>query len=221
MRTPAAILIDMDGTLLDTEPLHFEAHRRFLPRHGIVPTEADLHGNIGRGDRSFYRDLMARHGKAGDATAWVEAKTDILVDIYRAAPVPLMPGADRLLAAAWELGVPVVVVTSSERRLAAAALLSAGLALRLPMRVTRDDVSDYKPHPRPFLLAAERLGLPPETCLAIEDSVTGTTAAAAAGCAAVAVAGYVPAAALAAAGARCVVGSLADLLPLDLHVRAG
>lgn len=209
---PAALLLDLDGTLLDTEPLHFEAHRRFLASVGIVPTHDDLVGNVGRGDREFYLALMARSGVTGDAAAWVEAKTGVLRGLYAATRVALRPGAEALLAAASSRGIPGVVVTSSGRQLAAAALASAGLDRRLPMRVCREDTARHKPAPDPFLLAAARLGLPPAACLAVEDSDSGVASAVAAGCAVVAVPGHIPAERLRGAGAQRILPSLDGIL---------
>lgn len=210
----SALLIDLDGTLLDTEPLHFEAHRRFLAGRGVVPSEAELVGNIGKGDREFYRDLIQTHGLDGDPDAWVAEKTAILAGIYRADGVPLRPGVHGLLAHAAAQGVPCVVVTSSGRELARCALEVAGLDVRLPMRVCHEDTRRHKPHPEPYLLAAVRLGLPPAACLAIDDSSSGVAAARTAGCPVVAMRGHLPEAAVRAAGALRMLDSLAELVPL-------
>jgi HAD superfamily hydrolase (TIGR01509 family) len=212
---PAALLLDLDGTLLDTEPLHFEAHRRFLSTVGITPSEADLIGNIGKGDVAFYRDLMAREGKSGDAQAWVARKTEMLVELYAERPVPMRAGTLELLDAAQRQGVTCLVVTSSERALAAAALTSAGLASRLPMRVAREDTVRHKPHPEPYLLAVVRLALSPQRCLAVEDSATGVASARTAGCRVVGVDGHIPAEVLRSAGASRIISRLDELLPLD------
>lgn len=208
MAHPAALLLDLDGTLLDTEPLHFEAHRRFLATLGIVPTEAELVGNIGKGDVEFYADYQRRHGASGDPVEWVERKTAILLDIYGDGGVRRNPGAEALLAWAGAAGVPCLVVTSSERALAAAALRAAGLAERLPMRVCREDTVRHKPHPEPYLLACLRLGVPPQRCLAIEDSTSGVASARTAGCPVLAMAGHITEAELLRAGAQRALRSL-------------
>lgn len=213
MTATVAFLLDMDGTLLDTEPLHFEAHRRFLATVGIVPTEQDLVGNIGKGDGTFYRDLMARHGRSGDADAWVAAKTRVLIGIYRSGPVPVRPGTIEVLDHAAAHGITCVVVTSSERDLARVALEQSGLAPRLPIRICREDTVRHKPHPEPYLLAVTRLGLSPSGCLVVEDSASGVAAGRGAGCPVVAARGHVPDAVLLAAGASRVVDRLDGILP--------
>lgn len=214
MDVPAAILLDLDGTLLDTEPCHFEAHRRFLSSKGISVTEADLVGNIGKGDRTFYRELMVRQGIQGDAVAWVEAKTDTLMGIYSDDGVQLRPGVARLLDDARSKGVFCAVVTSSERRLATRALQVSGLSPRLPMRICSEDVVRHKPNPDPYLLACARLGVPPQRCLVVEDSESGVRAGVAAGCTTIGFSGLIAADRLAGAGAHRVVADLAEMLPI-------
>lgn len=205
----SAVLFDLDGTLIDSEPLHFEAHRIFLATIGITPTGAELAGNIGKGDRTFYRSLMAARGVVADPEAWVQRKTDVLMDLYRAGRLVLRPGVRETLAAAERRGIPCAVVTSSERRLATLALEVTGIAARLPVRVVSEDVAKHKPEPEPYLRAATLLGIDPAKAIAIEDSVSGVRSAKAAGCYVVASSGIVPDADLLAAGA--------DRADPDLH----
>ena len=210
---PAALLLDLDGTLVDSEPRHVRAHQRFLASVGLEVTEADCLGNIGKGDRSFYRWLRERAGRTdGDPDAWVEAKTQVLIDLYRTEGLPVRPGVQDLLDRAWRDGIPCHVVTSAERCLMVASLAATGLAPRLPLRLCFEDVPHgrHKPHPFPYALAAARLGLPPERCWAVEDSVSGATSAVAAGCRTFVVPGLVPVAALRATGAA-VVPSLTEV----------
>lgn len=209
---PAAYLIDLDGTLLDTEPLHFLAHGRFLATRGIAPTEAELLGNIGRGDVAFYEELMRQRGVTGDAAAWVSEKTQILIGIYREQGVRINPGAVELLDHAFRRGIACMVVTSSERALARAALEAAGLSERLPMRICREDTLRHKPHPEPYLLACMRLALPADRCQVLEDSPSGIAAGRTAGCAVAAMAGHVPADQQRRAGAQRILQRLDDVL---------
>jgi len=210
----AALLLDLDGTVVDSEPKHVEAHRRFLAGQGLTPSDDELYGNIGKGDREFYGDLLRRAARGdADVDAWLEGKTDTLIGLYRDEGLGLRPGVRDLLDHAWEQGVTVCVVTSSTRRLAAAALAAVGLGDRLGVRVCFEDTVAHKPDPAPYLLAARRLGVPPQRCLAVEDSVSGVTAAVGAGCLAVGFAGLVPADRLRSAGAALAVTDLAGLVP--------
>ncbi|MBA3686560.1 MAG: HAD family phosphatase, partial [Planctomycetes bacterium] len=165
----AALLLDLDGTLVDSEPRHFQAHREFLTTKGITVTEDDLAGNVGKGDGVFYQLLAEKRGVTADIAAWVAAKSEVLLGMYRRDGLPARPGAMRLLDHARDEGVCACVVTNSERRVAVAALTAAGLAERLPLRVCYEDTHLHKPDPAPYLLAARRLGVPASRCLAIED----------------------------------------------------
>lgn len=213
-RTFAAVLIDFDGTIVDSEPKHCAAHRRFLAGQGIEIDDEAIYGNIGKSDRAFYLELMARFGRQGDVDAWMAAKTELLIEIYRSEGLHLRPGIAQLLDHARSEGLACCVVTSTERRVANLALELIGFGQRLPMRVCYEDVATRKPHPAPYLLAASRLGVPIERCLVIEDSVSGVTSGVAAGANTVGLIGLTSEAALLAAGAARCVRSLDELIPL-------
>jgi len=131
----AALLLDLDGTLVDSEPCHIKAHDIFLKRQGISFTQQDLLNNIGLGDGDLYTTLAKRAGRTIDAAAWMDEKTEVLLDMYRRGELPMQAGAPELIDQAKALGWTCMVVTSSERRVAAASLTAVGLAERLPMRI--------------------------------------------------------------------------------------
>jgi len=210
----AALLLDMDGTLVDSEPVHFQAHQRFLATVGVHVTEADLVGNIGKGDQTFYADLARRADVPCDPAAWVRGKTAMLMQLYQEKGLALRPGAKDLLDAAIQAAIPRMLVTNSECAVAILALNAAGIAHQLTGRVCWEDTPVHKPDPMPYRLAASRLALPASACIAIEDSPSGVRAAVAAGCRTLAVVGLVPEADLRAAGAHRVVNSLAGLADL-------
>jgi HAD superfamily hydrolase (TIGR01509 family) len=210
----AALLLDLDGTLVDSEPKHCEAHRRFLATQGITASDEIIFGNIGKSDRHFYTTLIQHHGIQAEPEVWMERKTEVLADLYRIDGLALRPGALELLDAAFDHGICAAVVTSSERRLCALSLEVAGLSHRLPIRVCHEDTVGHKPDPAPYLLATRRLSVPSARCLVVEDSVSGVRAGKAAGCTVAAFPGLVSAADLVAAGADHCVTTLADVLGL-------
>ncbi len=214
-RTFAAILLDFDGTTVDSEPKHCAAHQRFLRTQGIDISEAEIYGNVGKSDRLFYLNLMAKHGKQADVYTWMDAKTDLLLEIYRTEGLHLRPGVQELLDHAFEQGVSVCLVTSTERRVAQVGLEIVGLSERIRNRVCFEDVEYRKPAPDPYLLAATRLGVPAQRCLALEDSVSGTTSAVAAGAFTIGLVGLTSATDMLNAGAKRCVHSLAELVPLQ------
>lgn len=181
---PAAVLWDMDGTLIDTEPFWFAAEIELVGRSGGTWTHEQALSLVGSGLRDGAKVLQA-HGvdmTVEEIVAWQTAfVTDRLV-----APLPWRPGALALLAAIREAGVPTALVTMSERRMAeavAAAVPFGGFDLI----VAGDDVARPKPHPEAYLRAAELLGVDPADCVAIEDSPPGLAAAVASGAATVGV----------------------------------
>jgi mannitol-1-/sugar-/sorbitol-6-phosphatase len=221
----AALLLDLDGTLVDSEPKHCEAHRTFLATMGIQASDEVMFSNIGKGDRAFYAALMDRHGVTAEPDEWVRRKTESLMRSYRIDGLSLRPGARALLDAAFRDGLPCMVVTSAERRLCSLSLEVAGLAPRLPSRVCFEDTTKHKPDPAPYLLATRRLGVPPSRCLVIEDSAAGVRAGKAAGCTVVGFPGLVKREELFAAGADRCIASLEEALaapaqPARMQARA-
>ncbi len=104
-----------------------------------------------------------------------------------------------------------MVVTSAERALLRLSLQVAGLDRRLMSHVCHEDCSEHKPHPEPYLLAARRLGVPPQRCLVVEDSLAGVASGCAAGCEVIGFPGLVEARQLREAGASRTIASLAEV----------
>jgi HAD superfamily hydrolase (TIGR01509 family) len=121
--------------------------------------------------------------------------------------VPLMPGAERLLADLAAHGVPTALVSASHRRIIDQVLVSLGPE-NFGLSVAGDEVARTKPHPDPYLLAASGLGVDPTRCVVVEDTATGVASAEAAGCRVVAVPSVAP---IAAAPGRTVVRSLEEV----------
>lgn len=180
---PAAVLWDMDGTLVDTEPYWFASERDLVDRygHGDWP-DHHAHAMVGFDLLDAAAYLQEHGGVDLPAEEIVERLLDgVIARLHR--KIPWRPGARELLADLNEAGVPCALVTMSWRRFADPVLAA------LPPRsfvasITGDEVprGRGKPHPDPYLLGAEACGLAPEDCLAIEDSPTGIRSALAAGC---------------------------------------
>jgi HAD superfamily hydrolase (TIGR01509 family) len=175
-----ALVFDMDGVLADSEPLHFEAARRLLARHGVAYTAADNQEFVGVTARQTYATLRARHGldvSAEDlATAYAAELLAIIPGRVRPmAGVPEVPR--RLRAAGFRLGLG----SSTEGAVIQVTLASLGVAELFDAVVAGPEVARSKPAPDIFLECARRLGVPPSACLVIEDSRHGVLAAQAAG----------------------------------------
>ena len=173
----AAVLWDLDGTLIDSEPLWMSAEHKLAEAHGAAWTQEDGLALVGNELIESGHYIKKRLGS--DLSA--EDIVDILVarladDLSR--EIPWRPGAVDLVTALDQVLVPQALVTMSY----AAIANPVATALPFAATVTGDQVTYGKPHPEPYLRAAELLGVDAADCLAIEDSGTGATSANAAGC---------------------------------------
>ena len=177
--TCRAILWDMDGTLLDSEPLHERALVAAMTGAGIVPPD-DLHARvIGMSADAVFAWLRRDHGLALDFADWIGLKYDAyLAGVDR---VRVIPAAIDLWAQAQRRGLRQAIVSNSDRLIVDATLRLTGLSRAGLITVSRNDVRKGKPDPEPYLRAAWLLDMPPEACIVIEDSLTGALAGAAAG----------------------------------------
>lgn len=176
---PAAILWDLDGTLVDTEPLWIAAETEMVASFGGTWTHEDALGQVGS---PIVDTAVIFQGRGVNLST--EEIIRSLVDtvhgaILREGP-PWQPGARELVIAAQDAGIPQAIVTMSYRNQAEA------VAQALPTGAIRavvagDMVTHGKPHPEPYLTAAERLGVDITRCVAVEDSETGATSAYTAG----------------------------------------
>ena len=201
-----AVLLDMDGTLVDTEGIWWAA-------------EAEIFADLGHVLDEVHREVvvggpMARSvGHLIEVTGTTAPLAELMVAINSrfeeliARGAPLMPGARRLLTELAAHGVPTALVSASHRRTIEVMLRSLG-AENFAFTLAGDEIARTKPHPDPYLTAAARLGAHPAACVVVEDTLTGVTAGEAAGCRVVAVPSVVP---IAPGPGRTVVGSLNEL----------
>lgn len=177
---PSAVIFDMDGLLFDTEALWQEALLSAAAEGGFqVPGEV-YDGSIGV-RRSQCGPLFRAH--FGEDFRFEDFHADWRRHFWRIAErrIALKPGALELLDLLDELGLPRAIATSSSRETVERHLSAHGLARRFDTTVCRGDYENGKPAPDPFLKAAERLGVEPRLCLALEDSHIGVRSASAAG----------------------------------------
>lgn len=180
-----AVLFDMDGTLVDTEHLWWEAVEQVA---GRPLSEADQPEVLGRPVEHTAAWLAAGSGR--DEAALAAELHREFADRVRTEIVP-RPGALDLLDALAAGGIPTALVTASPRAVADVVLDALG-AHRFAVSVTADDTERTKPAPDPYLAACRDLGVDPAGCVAVEDTETGVASAEAAGCAVLAVPSLAP-----------------------------
>ena len=178
MTNPAAVLWDMDGTLVDTEPYWIRAETELMNAHGIAWSEEQGLEFVGN-DLLTSAAMMQDAGLDLPAAVIVDTLLNEVVDKIEEA-VPFRPGALEFLDAIVTAGIPCVMVTMSYRRLAEA-VIAACPAHSFVGLVSGDEVSVGKPDPEPYLKGAALLGLEPGSCVALEDSRPGLASAEAAG----------------------------------------
>jgi HAD superfamily hydrolase (TIGR01509 family) len=208
-RLPAAVIFDLDGTLVDTVARRIEAWLAVFAEEGIPATRSRVSALIGSDGRRLARIVAAEAGiTLDDARAEaIDARSGTIYESLNVDPRPL-PGARAAAAALDQAGIPWAIGTSSRREQVAASVDALRL-VRQPVIVDGTHVRQAKPDPELLLLAAEELGVPAETAWYVGDSTFDMEAAVAAGMHAVGVTtGAVDAATLRAAGAAEVLPSL-------------
>jgi HAD superfamily hydrolase (TIGR01509 family) len=189
-RTLQAVLFDMDGLLVDSEPLWFEVECAVMARLDGEWSEEDQEALVGGSLPRTVSYLLARAAHPAsreDVARWL---VDGMTSLLMSRPVTMLPGARELLAEVRTAGLPHALVTSSERPIMDAVLLQIGA--RFDATVCANDVTSGKPDPEPYLRAASLLGADPRSCVALEDSPNGVASAEGAGCRLVAVPSLVP-----------------------------
>jgi HAD superfamily hydrolase (TIGR01509 family) len=174
-----AVLWDMDGTLINSELLWIEQERAMMNELGAQWSDEDsLHcvgGPMARVD-AYMRNKLSLENQ--DRFTPLELTNSLLARMERrlAQGVEFAPGAEKLMKEMRSYSIPLALVSASPRPLVDAALASIG-AGNFNITVSDNDVAQSKPNPEGYLLAARKLSVAIESCLVIEDSITGTTAA--------------------------------------------
>jgi len=194
MKNPSqykAILFDMDGTLVNTEPLHEEAWFDTLAQFKLDLAPDWFHHHTGSTDRKLMTKIISDFSLSANVDALLEEKRDRFLEISntRSETFDGVKEGLGILKAKFRLAL----VTSSSRKGADHVLGLTGLMPFFETTITFDDVVHHKPHPEPYLKGANFFGLDPKACIAVEDSVAGSQSALAAGCYTVGVLNSIPA----------------------------
>lgn len=177
MTMPQALLIDMDGTLVDTEPYWEDAKIGLANKHGIPFTAEDAAPLVGRSMMVTIEALQAAGVPLGEEDVLAALVDEVATRLGKG--IPWLPGAQDFLERMKSEEIPCALVTQAWEPVARQTVKASNGVLRV--LVSGGDVSHPKPDPEPYLLAAERLGVDPTRCVAMEDSPAGVASAEAAG----------------------------------------
>ena len=185
---PRAVVFDLDGTLVDNMTLHAQAFESFAQAHDLPPLTMDLRRRIdGKRNSEIFPMLFDRAMTMDEVLRFEEEKEGAYRQLSRGRLVPVR-GALTLLARLGAHGIDVAVATSAPLKNVQHTMAETGLDARVSIIARGDEVPRGKPFPDVFALAAERLKVPADECLAFEDAPIGVAAAHAAGMRVVAVA---------------------------------
>jgi len=178
--TIQAVVFDMDGVLVDSEPFGFEALRRVMARYGVSYAEEENAELLGRTTLDSCRILKARHRLPDSEETLADWYVEGMLEQIARGPIP-MAGVPEVLRRVRAAGYRMALASSAELRVIDANLAALALRPLFEAVVSGTQVARGKPAPDVFLAAAERLGVPPAACLVVEDSRNGLLAAKAAG----------------------------------------
>jgi HAD superfamily hydrolase (TIGR01509 family) len=177
---PDAVLFDMDGTLIDSEPIWFDTEVAILADYGYVLGPEHWVKVLGQPNEIAVAYLLEVSGVPLTPQQLNDRIEDAMAERLSHG-IELIAGAKELFTELDAAGIPAALVSASTRRIVDASLGSIG-ADHFRLTVSGDDVVHGKPHPEPYLTAARRLGVDPARCAVVEDSPNGSRSGAAAGC---------------------------------------
>jgi beta-phosphoglucomutase family hydrolase len=181
-----AVIWDMDGVIADSGPYHLSAWQEIFGKRGVKFTAQDFQHSFGMRNDSIIRKTLGKELSRAEIDAIAREKETTFRRLAGRRIKPL-PGALELMRSLKDNGFSMAIASSTPVENMELVTGTLGIADCFQALVNGGDVTEGKPHPQVFLLAAQRLGLKPENCAVIEDAVAGVKAAKRAGMACLAV----------------------------------
>lgn len=175
-----AVVFDLDGVLWDGEPLYHEAFNIVLRPYGFTVSPEEYTQIIGNSVEAAWAWVLRRFAITEPPARFLRAYDEAVLELLRA-PVEPLPGVRALIDELHRRGLPIGVASASLRQWVDATLKGLKLEGEFQATVSASEVEHAKPAPDLYLLAAQKLGVPPAECLAVEDTATGIASAKAAG----------------------------------------
>jgi len=190
--SPSAVLWDLDGTLIDTAPIHWQAWKEILVHENYALSREVFASCFGMRNDTIIPMWLGPQVSAADITRIADAKETRFRELLEVLPLQLMPGVLDWLARLHQQGWRQAIATMAPRPNLDQMVRQAGIAKYLDAFATAEDVARGKPEPDIFLTAAARLGVPPSRCIVVEDAPAGVEAARRAGMRSISVGPAVP-----------------------------
>ena len=182
MKQVKAVIFDMDGVIIDSEPIHSRVKMDTFAHFGIPFKEADLAAYMGRTSGAIFRETLAKYGRTDinpqDMAAYKHAH---YLEILQSGEIAPVEGTVDLIKSLHAEGMPLALATSSNVRVMNTVLDSFAIRRYFSSILSGGELPESKPNPAIYLLSAERLGVAPADCLVIEDTTNGILAAKRAG----------------------------------------
>ena len=175
------VIFDMDGVIIDSEPVHIALESEFFAELGITLAPGEQESYMGTSGANMYALLKARHGVSRSVESLLETSRNRYMKILRSGDISLVEGAASLIRRLFDNGRPLAVASSSPHEQIDIVMERFDLGSFFICRISGDEVLQSKPHPEIFLKTAAALGVAPEECWVIEDTENGVKAAKSAG----------------------------------------
>lgn len=177
-----AVIFDMDGVIIDSEPIHSRVKLDTFAHFGLPFAEEDLVHYMGRTSRVIFEDTLRKFGRTDITAADMAAyKHDHYLEVLESGEIEPVTGSVEFIQRLHAAGIPLALATSSNVRAMNAVLDSFGIRKYFTSILSGGELPESKPHPAIYLISAERLGVKPEDCMVVEDTTNGIRAAKAAG----------------------------------------
>lgn len=182
MKQVKAVIFDMDGVIIDSEPIHSRVKMDTFAHFGIPFNAEDLARYMGRTSAAIFKETLAKCGRTDiqpeDMAAYKHAH---YLEILQSGEIAPVKGSVELIKSLHEAGIPLALATSSNVRVMNTVLDSFGIRPYFTSILSGGELPESKPNPAIYLISAERLGVAPADCLVIEDTTNGILAAKRAG----------------------------------------
>lgn len=207
-----AVIFDMDGTIVISEPFHFQAFCEVFAKFGIkYEYDEFTHKFAGTGSKNIFTKIFKEHGIKEDITTYAEEKKDILQKLLRENKLEIVKGFKKFFVKIKQKGIKTAIASGTSLDNIELTLQNIGFEKDFEVLTSGREVANNKPAPDILLLTAKRLKVKPEECLVIEDAISGVLSAKNAGMRCIAVATTTKTEALKKAGADLVVEDFTEI----------